>query len=232
VLLDGIAGTTPAVRRPRYGSCPPAGAVSKLKNLDDSLKIAEAKYNGLKLNIATSNKSIDAVKQIFARFPAGCITPIQKKHIDNLFKTSKQDLTSQIQLPKDVKPNTAAVTGANPPPVQTDNGHPTTTTIVQPTNLAVINYPGDPQKGKWGMKSEVNGRKVTAEVSKRFLGKLYEVVITISSTDDSKPLKEPIRLHLPDSFPDPNPVAPGQLSMIDNLYIPVISLPGWRCRFG
>jgi hypothetical protein len=32
------------------------------------------------------------------------------------------------------------------------------------------------------------------------------VVITISSTDDSKPLKEPIRLHLPDSFPDPNPV--------------------------
>ncbi|MDB5006263.1 MAG: hypothetical protein JWP45_656 [Mucilaginibacter sp.] len=173
-------------------------ATLKLAVLNDSLKIANAQLAGGKLNVAVSNSSIDALTKIVASLPKTSISASQNKKIDSLIKTSKQSLSSQVELPPDIKTNVNPVSAA-----QTKTGN-----TAQPTSPAAVNDPDDPQKGKWGMKSEVNGRKISATVSNIAFSKYYQVVIKVESTDPAKPLTGKVQFHLHNAFAYPDPVVP------------------------
>lgn len=64
------------------------------------------------------------------------------------------------------------------------------------------NQENDPQKGKWGGKQELNGRKVSASVWESSVDKeWFNVTIEVRSTDESKPLEGDVIFHLHPSFP-------------------------------
>ena len=71
----------------------------------------------------------------------------------------------------------------------------------------VIAYSGDPQKSKWGGKSENNNRKLFATVTPDPIYKeIFDIKLKVVSTDMSKPLKGSVTFHLHDSFANTNPL--------------------------
>ena len=67
--------------------------------------------------------------------------------------------------------------------------------VERTVEAAVESYPDDPQKGKWGGRSEVNGRKVSADVREIEPG-WFEAAITVRSTDSGRPLIGEVVFHL------------------------------------
>lgn len=67
-------------------------------------------------------------------------------------------------------------------------------------------YEDDPQKGKWGGKSEVNGRMISAKVNPGPFPGFYMVEIRVVSTDISKPLTGFVKFFLHDTFINSNPI--------------------------
>jgi hypothetical protein len=64
----------------------------------------------------------------------------------------------------------------------------------------------DPQKNKWGGKSERNDRKMTAEVKATKSPGFYQVSISVESTNTGNPLAGVVNFHLHPTFINPNPV--------------------------
>ena len=58
----------------------------------------------------------------------------------------------------------------------------------------------DPQKGRFGGKSEVNGRALKAKVEKSLIPEFYNLSIWVESTDDTRPLDSDVVFYLHDSF--------------------------------
>jgi hypothetical protein len=64
-------------------------------------------------------------------------------------------------------------------------------------------FDDDPQKGKWGGKPEVNGRKISANVRPTsFNEEWFNVYLEVISTDANKPLIGEVVFHLHPSFPN------------------------------
>lgn len=73
---------------------------------------------------------------------------------------------------------------------------------VAPVNRIVpgpIIHEDDPQKGRFGGKSENNGRVLKAEVKKSSIPEFYHVKIWVESTDAAKPLED-VMFYIHDSF--------------------------------
>lgn len=68
-----------------------------------------------------------------------------------------------------------------------------------------IIYEDDLQKGRWGGLAESNGKKLTATVTKNTWQNLFDVVITVSNTDNSA-LDVPGAIFIHDSYEFPNNV--------------------------
>lgn len=64
----------------------------------------------------------------------------------------------------------------------------------------------DPQKDMWGKLPERNNRKLDAVVTRTSLPDIFDLVLTVSSTDDKKPLKGFVTFHLHNTFSNPNPL--------------------------
>jgi hypothetical protein len=68
--------------------------------------------------------------------------------------------------------------------------------------LKEADTPDDPQKGHWGGRAEVNGRRVSATVRATTLDiDLFNVIIEVISTDPLNPLNGEVIMHLHPSFP-------------------------------
>ena len=67
-------------------------------------------------------------------------------------------------------------------------------------NLPPIKFPEDPQKGRFGGKSEVNGRKLSAEVKESNIPNFYRVILTVESTSGNAPLNTDVIFYIHDSF--------------------------------
>jgi hypothetical protein len=67
--------------------------------------------------------------------------------------------------------------------------------------IGPITNPDDPQKGRFGGKSENNGRALRAKVKKSpFIPDFFDVSIWVESTEPEKPLNNDVILYLHDSF--------------------------------
>jgi len=66
-------------------------------------------------------------------------------------------------------------------------------------------FPDDPQKGKWGGKSNSRTRELTAIVKKSTLPDLYVVHLIVRSTDKNDPLTGTVYFHLHNTFINQNP---------------------------
>ena len=62
----------------------------------------------------------------------------------------------------------------------------------------------DTEKGKWGKKEKNNGREIDSIIEST--NNVNQIIITVESTDDKKPLQGIVKFHLPKSFNNPNPV--------------------------
>lgn len=69
-----------------------------------------------------------------------------------------------------------------------------------------VDHPDDPQKGKWGGKSENNMRKLSAKVSESIIPGLFVVRIMVESTSAKFPLEGLVKFHLHNTFLNPDPV--------------------------
>lgn len=77
---------------------------------------------------------------------------------------------------------------------------------VSKTTDRQTDYPDDPQKGKWGGKTEHNFRKMSATVVESFLPGFYVVDIVVESVNTAFPLKGLVKFHLHNTFLNPDPV--------------------------
>jgi hypothetical protein len=81
----------------------------------------------------------------------------------------------------------------------------------------IMSYPDDPQKGKWGEKSETGSRKLSAIVTPiKGSGLLFNIVLKIVSTNPLNPLSGTVVFHLHDTFKNQNPeifVVDGQATL-------------------
>jgi hypothetical protein len=67
--------------------------------------------------------------------------------------------------------------------------------------LPPITNPDDPQKGRFGGRPEVNGRKLSAEVKASVFPKFYNVKLIVESTDlTNNPLNSDVIFYIHDSF--------------------------------
>ncbi|MDX2003100.1 MAG: pYEATS domain-containing protein [Chitinophagales bacterium] len=69
--------------------------------------------------------------------------------------------------------------------------------------LAPITNAEDPQKGRFGGKDVVDGRKMYANITEIVSGLTYEVKLTVESTDENKPLVDPVFFFLHDTMAQP-----------------------------
>jgi hypothetical protein len=67
-------------------------------------------------------------------------------------------------------------------------------------------HPDDPQKGKWGGLAERNDKILKAKVEPSAVKGLYEVTLTVESTNPKSPLKGFVKFHLHNTFRNPDPV--------------------------
>jgi hypothetical protein len=63
-----------------------------------------------------------------------------------------------------------------------------------------VKHPDDPQRGRWGNRSQRSGRKLTATITDSSGPRLFTCDFTVESTDGST-LKGPVIFHLHDSYP-------------------------------
>lgn len=72
------------------------------------------------------------------------------------------------------------------------------------SQLPPIKVSDDPQKGRFGGKPEVNGRKVSADVwQSRNSNRFFDILLRVVSADQSKPLTGSIIFYLHDTFRHP-----------------------------
>jgi hypothetical protein len=77
--------------------------------------------------------------------------------------------------------------------------------LVERNKRGIVAYEDDPQKGKWGGKSESNGRRLTATVTQDLSSPdWFNVELKVMSTDTQKPLRGKVLFHLHDSFIKPD----------------------------
>lgn len=76
---------------------------------------------------------------------------------------------------------------------------PALAAVVKP-QIGPKTVPNDPQKGRFGGRREVNGRKLCASVDPLRVPLLYKVVIWVESTDPAKPLTGDVIFYLHDTF--------------------------------
>lgn len=73
-------------------------------------------------------------------------------------------------------------------------------------NNIAANDPDDPQKSKWGGKSESNERKITAKIEPSENPALYKVTLEVCSTNPANPLTGFVKFHLHPTFNNDNPI--------------------------
>jgi hypothetical protein len=66
--------------------------------------------------------------------------------------------------------------------------------------LPAVTHPEDPQKGRFGGKSENNERKLTALIKTSAIPNFYNVVLTVESTNSLNPLNTDVIFYIHDSF--------------------------------
>jgi hypothetical protein len=66
--------------------------------------------------------------------------------------------------------------------------------------IGPVTVKDDPQKGRFGGKSENNGKALKASVEKSKIPEFYNVTIWVESTDQTKPLNSDVIFYLHDSF--------------------------------
>ena len=66
--------------------------------------------------------------------------------------------------------------------------------------LPPVKHPEDPQKGRFGGRSEANGRRLSAVVEESNLPDFYKVILTVESTQGNPPLNADVIFYIHDSF--------------------------------
>ncbi|MEO8111050.1 MAG: hypothetical protein ABI594_13490 [Ginsengibacter sp.] len=79
------------------------------------------------------------------------------------------------------------------------------TIVSQKLSSKPVTIPDDLQKGRWGGKSENNGKKINAKVTKNSWQNLFDLVITIYNIDNT-PLIIPVAIFVHDSYNLPDNV--------------------------
>ncbi|HNP78944.1 MAG TPA: hypothetical protein PKM91_17025 [Cyclobacteriaceae bacterium] len=73
-------------------------------------------------------------------------------------------------------------------------------------DISVLSYENDPQKGKWGGKSENNSRKLIATVTPDLGNReWFNIELKVMSTDFKKPLTGKVQFHLHNTFINSTP---------------------------
>lgn len=173
-----------------------AKAHDNLNIMKDSVKMvrnsANQEYASYQSNIANARHTLDSIKSFTADISNKADHP-QIKQINRLIKETNQTLNTVVEIPPINMSKSSAL--SSKVPNDSTATHQASSTI---------DYPDDPQKGKWGMVSERNGRKITATVT-QLSGRLYSVKIQVLGTDPNNPLTGKVVFHLHNTFRNPNP---------------------------
>ena len=147
-----------------------AKAHDNLNIMKDSVKMvrnsANQEYASYQSNIANARHTLDSIKSFTADISNKADHP-QIKQINRLIKETNQTLNTVVEIPPINMSKSSAL--SSKVPNDSTATHQASSTI---------DYPDDPQKGKWGMVSERNGRKITATVT-QLSGRLYSVKIQV-----------------------------------------------------
>jgi hypothetical protein len=163
-----------------------AAVDSTLKQSQSNLQIIRDEVKAEQAKVAEARIELQKLNDAIAN---STLPPEKKESLLQIASTTEQQLSAETQ-----NPTLVARDSSKTKSIAQNNGTPT-----------IQEYPDDPQKGKWGMQSKVNGREITAEV-KQLRGNFFDVTIKVVSTDPNRPLQGQVIFHLHNTFVKTNPV--------------------------
>jgi hypothetical protein len=72
-------------------------------------------------------------------------------------------------------------------------------------SISLLSGNDDPQKGRWGGNAIAGDRKISADIKESSFKGLFEVTLTVESTNDLNPLTGIVLFHLHPTFDNPDP---------------------------